>query len=164
MNTLMTSRMAMAVLTARRNRIETKTIRTQGFTLVELMVVVVIVGILSATALPQFLGLKDKAKANTQIGEASGLAKECSAAILTEGPYPANYTFPGRRTNTGLTVPINCNGGNSMVAPRTSVYYITEPVTQNAQGLKCGTNTLTTNRRCRIDVNPANGSITYRLS
>ena len=61
----------------------------QCFSLVELMVVIVIIGILSAVALPQFLGVKDKAKLNTQIAEAGSLAKECAAALISEGPYPA---------------------------------------------------------------------------
>lgn len=164
MNSLMTARMTLSMLTRKRQSRGSRELPNRGFTLVELMVVVVIVGILSATALPQFLGLKDKAKANTQIGEGSGLAKECSAAILTEGPYPANYNFPANTTNTGLQVPTNCNGGNNMTAPKAVVYYLTEPVTANAAGLKCGTNTLTTGKRCRIEVSPTNGSITYKLS
>jgi len=35
-----------------------------------------------------------KNKLNTQPGEAAGLAKECSAAIIAEGTYPADYPLP----------------------------------------------------------------------
>ncbi|WP_286195528.1 type II secretion system protein [Synechococcus sp. CCAP 1479/9] len=51
----------------------------QGFTLIELMIVVAIVGILSAVALPNFLGARNAAAAGAAIGELIGLAKECSA-------------------------------------------------------------------------------------
>ena len=80
---------------------------SKGFTLVELMVVVGIVGLLSAVALPRFLGMRDKAKLNLQLGEGSGLAKECAATILSEGPYPANYET--LTTNSGLTISRHCN-------------------------------------------------------
>jgi type IV pilus assembly protein PilA len=50
----------------------------QGFTLVELMIVVAIIGLLSAVALPQFLGARDRADARAKIGETVGLAKECA--------------------------------------------------------------------------------------
>ena len=36
--------------------------------------------------------IKEKAELNTQLGEGAGLAKECAAAIITEGPYPEAYT------------------------------------------------------------------------
>merc|ERR1712224_601072 len=68
------------------NRKKSRNLIEKGFTLVELMIV--IVGVLSAVALPNFLGVKDKAELAAQIGEQTGLAKECSSAIIINGPYP----------------------------------------------------------------------------
>lgn len=55
----------------------------QGFTLIELMIVVAIIGILSAVAIPQFLGVRDRAAASAKVGELVGLAKECAVGQVT---------------------------------------------------------------------------------
>jgi type IV pilus assembly protein PilA len=79
----------------------------KGFTLVELMIVVAVVGILSAVALPQFLGARDAAAAGSRVGEALGIAKEC-AVIAASGigrapATSANYTVAGGCTSGGST-------------------------------------------------------------
>ena len=99
----------------------------QGFTLVELMIVVAIVGLLSAAALPQFLSARDRADAKAKVGELVGMAKECSTfnaeADITPttitGPLTANVVVcggssPSERSMTSrswrVNVPVQCLG------------------------------------------------------
>ena len=60
--------------------------KQNGFTLIELMVVVAIVGILSSVGLPQLLKAQDKAKDSPQqLPPLTNAAKECSLLLVTEG-------------------------------------------------------------------------------
>lgn len=60
--------------------------KQQGFTLIELVVVIVILGILAATALPRFVNLQSDARRASVDGMAGGLR---SAAALIQAKYLA---------------------------------------------------------------------------
>ena len=67
----------------------------QGFTLVELLVVVLIIGILSSVALPQYTKAVKKAKGTQVVTAASALAKAANMAYLEDGRYQRFYQSYG---------------------------------------------------------------------
>jgi type IV pilus assembly protein PilA len=97
----------------------------QGFTLVELMIVVAVIGILSAVALPQYLSARNTASAGSAIGETIGLAKECATYAASGGVGTAPTA-----TVTGGAYGCTSTGGSVSKGWGTSV-----------AGLRCFSNT-----------------------
>ena len=89
--------MKLAILSRKKGK------KMNGFTLVELMVVIVVVGILSAVGIPNFLAAQDRANDSVAKQEAINAAKECS--IWTLGGKVGNA--PDGSQYKGSSVAIN---------------------------------------------------------
>jgi len=99
-----------------------------GFTLIELMVVVAIVGVLSAVGLPQLLAAQDKAKDAAAKAEVVNAAKTCSIDLLTSASGYVAADFPLLSTST-------CAVSSDLVATSESSAGTTFTVSIDAGGI-----------------------------
>ena len=134
------SRLQLALL----NRKKARNTLEKGFTLVELLIVVVILGVLSSVALPNLLGNRNRADAQAQVGGLQAFAKQCSGNMNSELPtdlqaIPANITPADLSANTtGNCGEYNLNG---LFVPATNPSFANTTAFRappDLEGIECG--------------------------
>ena len=93
--------------------------RNHGFTLIEMLIVVSILGILAAVVLPRFTASSANSKANSHKYERNNIDKQIESYYTNRGSYPTAMTTAGwggagvagkywPNPQGGVTVPANC--------------------------------------------------------
>jgi type IV pilus assembly protein PilA len=135
------------LISALAKRQRSKNLLQAGFTLIEILIVVIIIGILAAIALPTFLNQADKGKANSAKSLAGGAARECQVYLVDPDPTTFTQTTGGSETvvlapDKGNTTACTATNGGTWTATVAGKGW-TYTASVNSQGIvsrSCGPN------------------------
>ncbi len=100
--------------------------RTSGFTLIELLIVVVIIGILAAIAIPKFANTKGKAYAAAMRSDLRNLAVAQESYMYDNSVYASSLGAMNVNPSNGVTITIgvaNAQGWNAQAE-----HYMASPI------------------------------------
>jgi prepilin-type N-terminal cleavage/methylation domain-containing protein len=108
----------------------------KGFTLIELLIVVVIIGILAAIAIPKFANTKSKAYVTAMKSDLRNLVTAEEAYFSDSSKYTSALTMLKYQTSTGTVAPTIAVGAG---------YWTATNAHTQLQGATCGIGVNTTN-------------------
>ncbi|MFM2640564.1 pilin [Vibrio chagasii] len=98
----------------------------KGFTLIELMIVVAVIGVLSAIAVPQYQDYVKKSALGTALASVTAYKTNIEDSIAFENEFPAISAAFGIGTINSTSAAISATGNNTIVAT------VTEGAGQNS--------------------------------
>src|SRR5687767_13082572 len=98
----------------------------KGFTLIELLIVVVIIGILAAIAIPKFSATREKAFISTMKSDLKNLASQQEIYYNDHFSYAATLSDAEMNPSDGVTITINESSGTGWAATATHAGLPTE--------------------------------------
>ena len=90
---------------------------SKGFTLIELMIVIAIIGILAAIAIPNFIAYRNKAYCSAAESDANATA----AALADYFAIPTNTTYPGSDPESDLGISLSSSNTGTISGPTSSI-------------------------------------------
>ena len=117
---------------------------SKGFTLIELLIVVVIIGILAAIAIPKFANTKEKAYIAGMKADLRNLVTAQEAYFADNVTYASTTTNLNYNVSAGNTITVTANSGtgwsatskNTATAKTCGIYVgsATPPITGESEG------------------------------